>query len=90
MRNFVKGVKICIYAFYTYVIKLLKYSHYEFESVIIGFYIVDYPILAVENTFLSLNTKFCKGVKICMNSMPFTPQRFTLLFRKWKNRILHS
>ena len=26
----------------------------------IGFYIVDYPILAVENTFLSQNTEFCK------------------------------
>ena len=25
-----------------------------------GFYIVDYPILAVENTFLSQNTEFCK------------------------------
>ena len=31
-----------------------------FESGKIGFYIVDYPILAVENTFLSQNTEFCK------------------------------
>ena len=38
----------------------LKYSHDYFESGKIGFYIVDYPILAVENTFLSQNTEFCK------------------------------
>ena len=37
-----------------------KYSHYEFVSGKIGFYRVDYPILAVENIFLSQIAKFCK------------------------------
>ena len=31
----------------------MKYSHYYFESGKIGFYIVDYPILTVKNSFLS-------------------------------------
>ena len=69
----------------------LKYSHYEFESDKIWFYIVDYPILGVENSFLSQNTKSCKR---CENMyiyihMSFTPKIFILWIRKCQNRILH-